>query len=170
MHTPGRGEGALRRHRVSLPGTSYFLTICAEGHNAQLLGANTPPVIRSEIASIESDGHWRVRAAVIMPDHLHLLIEITGKLSLSRCVARLKSKTRANLPANSVRWQRNFYDHRLRPADSVETVLRYIFLNSHRANLGSPDRSYPWFWLGEEERSWFMPLTLDNNPFPEWLP
>jgi REP element-mobilizing transposase RayT len=169
MHTPGRGEGALRRHRVSISGTSYFLTISIEGADANRLDENIAFPIRREIGSIESDAHWQVRAAAIMPDHTHLLVQLTGLLPLSRCVARLKSKTRPNLSALGVHWQRNFYEHRLRPDDSTEAVLRYIFLNPHRANLGSPDRSYPWFWLGEEERSWFMPLTLENNPFPEWL-
>ncbi len=57
MHTPGRGDGALRRYRVSLPGTSYFLTLCTENRTAGLTRENVAAAVRAEISAIESDGH-----------------------------------------------------------------------------------------------------------------
>jgi hypothetical protein len=68
-----------------------------------------------------------------------------------------------------VRWQGNFYEHRLRPDEPVEMVVRYIFLNPWRAGLAAGGSAYPWFWLGEEEKKWFQPITDDGKPFPEWL-
>ena len=102
-----------------------------------------------------------------MPDHLHLFIRLSDSLSLSRCIARFKTKTNPIL--QGIGWQANFYEHRLRPDDSSEDVLRYIFLNPYRGNLVSPGKTYPWFWLGKEEASWFTSLTGDGLPFPEWL-
>jgi len=102
-----------------------------------------------------------------MPDHLHLFIRLSGGLPLSRCIARFKTKT--NPALRGVGWQANFHEHRLRPDDSVESVLRYIFLNPYRENLVPKEEAYPWFWLGREEASWFTALTGDGLPFPEWL-
>jgi REP element-mobilizing transposase RayT len=169
MHAPGRGEGALRRHRISCADTSYFLTLCCNCGHAKLCGEKTATAIRNEIDSIEADGHWVIRAAVIMPDHLHLLIRLHGKLSLSRCVARLKSKTRSALSSHLLSWQANFYEHRLRPDDLVEAVVHYIFLNPYRAQLVSSGSTYRWFWLGPEERNWFEPIANDGQPLPDWL-
>jgi REP element-mobilizing transposase RayT len=169
MHTPGRGEGALRRHRASVPGSSYFLTLCVDRAGTALLDGEIATAIQREINAIESDGHWRIRAAVIMPDHLHLLIHLTGELPLPRCVARLKSKTRPSLTQHGLGWQTNFYEHRLRPDEPVEGVVRYIFLNPYRACLVSAGKSYPWFWLGSHESAWFTPTTSDGKPFPDWL-
>lgn len=104
-----------------------------------------------------------------MPDHLHLLGQLTGELSVSRCVARLKSKTRLLLLEQAIPWQGNVYEHRLRPEEPTDMVIRYIFLNPLRAGLAVIGAAYPWFWLGDDAKSWFMPLADDGRPFPEWL-
>lgn len=169
MHTPGRGDGALRRHRISLPETSYFLTLCTAGRTIGLTHEVVALAIKAEITAIETAGHWVQRAGTLMPDHLHLLVRTTGPLPISRCVARLKSKTRTTLLTHSLSWQPNFYEHRLRPSDAVEDVVRYIVLNPYRADSVLPETFYPWFWLGKEEAAWFNPGTHHGRPFPEWL-
>ena len=102
MHTAGRGEGALRRYRVSISETSYFLTLCTENRTEGVTHDDVASAIRAEITSLETDGHWSQRAGVLMPDHLHLLVKLTGNLSIARCVARLKTKTRAALLARGL--------------------------------------------------------------------
>jgi REP element-mobilizing transposase RayT len=109
MHKPGRGDGALRRYRIPLPETSYFLTLCSADRFVGLNQKTTAQAIQAEIAAIEADGHWTQRVGTIMPDHLHLLAHTTGQLPIARCVARLKSKTRTTLLAHGPSWQPNFY-------------------------------------------------------------
>jgi len=104
-----------------------------------------------------------------MPEHLHLFIKLHGSLDISRCVARLKSKTNPLLHSHDLRWQGNFYEHRLRSDDPVESVIRYLHLNPYRGNLVATSEVWPWFWLGQEEAGWFIPLLDDRKPFPEWL-
>jgi REP element-mobilizing transposase RayT len=116
---------------------------------------------------MEQDHRWQLMAATIMPDHLHILVRLTGNLPVSRCIARLKTRSQ-RCSKGVLRWQANFYEHRMRPSDAVEDVVRYIFLNPHRAGIQFPDR-YPWFWLGSEESAWFQPTTDEGLPFPEWL-
>lgn len=164
-----RGHEALRRHRVSSVGTSHFLTLCCEARAPVLTAPATAPAIRDEIAAIEIDRHWTVRGAVIMPDHVHLFLTLGAALPLGKVVARLKSKTRHALAAQGAKWQDNYFEHRLRPDDSVEGVLRYLHLNPYRASLPPREEVYPHFWLGEEERTWFAPPLDDHRPFAEWL-
>lgn len=164
-----RGDEALRRFRISSPGADYFLTVNLADKN----GPNLTPVarhaVRAEIEAIENSGHWHVRGAVIMPDHLHLLATLGPSLPISRAVARLKSKTRAALAAANTCWQDNYYEHRLRPHEDVGKVLLYIFLNPYRAALIPAAEQYPWFWLGHAEKEWFEPGLSDGRPFAEWL-
>jgi putative transposase len=169
-----RGARALRRARYSIHGGTYFLTLCT---NDRTQGLNAPAIvakIKGQLLSAEADEIIRCHAVVIMPDHLHLLISLVGKLRLSQFVARLKVKTRDDLRIFRFTWQRNFYEHRLRPNDQMEDVIRYIYLNPFRAKLisyhSSETTSYPHFWLGAEESEWFRPtLTEGSTPFPEWL-
>jgi putative transposase len=169
MHTPGRGDGALRHQRVSLAGSSYFLTLCSTNRTLGMIRAHVASALRKEICSIETDGHWTLRAAVIMPDHVHLFVRLAGNLPISRCVARLKAKTRTALAMDGLSWQKNFYEHRLRPDDEVEQVVRYIFLNPHRCGLANESQAYEHLWLGEDECAWFEPQLDDGRPVADWL-
>jgi putative transposase len=169
MYVPGRGDEALRRARVSLVGGSYFITLCTRNRMPGLIKPEIGRAIRTECDSIMTAGHWVHRAGIIMPDHVHLLVRLTGDLAVSRCVGRLKSKTRDRLSSSGLEWQPNFFEHRLRPDDSVESVVRYIFLNPHREGIARECESYPWFWLGEDETRWFTPMTDDGQPFAAWL-
>jgi putative transposase len=169
MHTRGHGEGALRRHRVSLPEASYFVTLCTEHRKPSLTQPVIADAIRAELSAIEDDGHWKQRGGVLMPDHLHLFVCLSGQLPIARCVARLKAKTKQALQAAHLSWQGNFYEHRLRPNDSVEEVLRYLFLNPYRGIRVPAAETYPWFWLGADEAAWFLPGSDQGRPFPEWL-
>ncbi len=166
---PPRGYESLRRYRVTIPSTSYFITLCTRDRHA---GLNTSPVasaIKDQLAALEIDRALTIQAAVIMPDHLHLLFLTSGKLTVGQIVGRLKTKTRASLATTGLGWQGNFYEHRLRSEDSIEDVLRYLFLNPYRAHVLASSEIYPWFWLGPTEAEWFRPTLDDNRPFPEWL-
>jgi REP element-mobilizing transposase RayT len=166
---PGDGYEALRRFRVSLPHTDYFLTM---GTAVRKPGLTLPAIaetVRDEILSGELNGDWTLRGAVIMPDHLHLLATLHNQLSLDRIIARFKAKTRLALASSGLRWQPNYYEHRLRNTDAIEPVLLYIFLNPYRANLLRPRDTYPWFWMGAQDATWFKPRLDDGKPFVDWL-
>ena len=125
--------------------------------------------VRAEILNIEGIGYWTILGAVIMPDHLHLLLTLHDRQPLGRVIARLKSKSKPALAPVGLRWQGNYYEHRLHAEDSVEAVLLYIFLNPYRAELVPASGKYPLFWLGAEESTWFEPKLDIGKPFPEWL-
>ena len=122
-----RGYESLRRCRVTLPNTSYFVTLCTYNRVHGLNFSSVASAIKTELDAIESDGVIVLRTAVLMPDHLHLFFRLTGSLSLGQIIGRLKTKTRSSLLASNLRWQGNNYEHRLRPDEYVEDVGRYIF-------------------------------------------
>ncbi len=159
----------MRRHRVSIPAASYFLTLCAITRRTNRVRDEVAKAIFVELNAIERDQHWVQRAGVLMPDHLHLLVRLNGGLALSRCVARLKVKTGSALSAKGWVWQPNYYEHRLRPDEPVSAVIRYLYLNPYRAGLLRADESYPWYWLGCDEASWFEGDASQVEREPEWL-
>jgi REP element-mobilizing transposase RayT len=104
-----------------------------------------------------------------MPDHIHLLFVLGETLTLSQCIARIKNKARAQLHAVEAEWQDNFYDRLLRPDDSIEATIRYMWLNPYVANLISPSEQWPWFHCCPDDWEWFSGLTDAGIPFPAWL-
>ena len=104
-----------------------------------------------------------------MPDHMHLFLNTSGRLSLGQILGRLKAKTRLWLLDENLCWQGNYYEHRLGPEDRAEDVLRYIFLNPYRSKLLGQGDTYPHFWQCSDDAEWFQPALDDHRPLPDWL-
>lgn len=168
---PAKGHAALRRGRVTIPNAEYFLTICTDQRRSGLTSPDTAKAILAEAQTMDTDTTWHLRCAVVMPDHLHLLVGLGRRLSLGKSIARLKSKTKAALSAcsPSLVWERGFFDHHVRPEDERLALFLYIFLNPHRAGLCSKDGIWPWYYCCEEDWAWFKGLLDTDRPQPEWL-
>jgi REP element-mobilizing transposase RayT len=166
---PAKGHAVLRRGRVSMPNATYFLTICTDHRATGLTEPELGSKILEEMQAAPNDGVWSVRCAVIMPDHVHLLIELGVKLSLEKAVSRLKAKTSAGLRAVGIGWERGFFDHRLRAGDDMLDVFLYIFLNPYRAGLCARTESWPWFHCHPDDWKWFRAYLNADRPPPEWL-
>ncbi|NZA28115.1 transposase [Luteimonas sp. SJ-92] len=88
-------------------------------------------------------------AWVVMPDHLHWLLQLR-RSSLSRCMQAFKSRSARAVNAagawqGSV-WQAGFYDHRLRDERDLERQSRYLIANPIRRGLVSDIDAYPYWW------------------------
>ena len=87
----------------------------------------------------QTDGHTETLAFVIMPDHLHWLVRLTGQRPLAECVSAVKSESsrRINKHGNHTNpvWQSGFYDRAMRQDDDIVATARYIIANPVRAGL-----------------------------------
>src|SRR5688572_15521336 len=126
---PPRGYEALRARRVSIPGASYFVTICTRGRQVGLARAAAAAAITNELSEMKTEKAFLPRAWVIMPEHVHLLFRLSDQLNLGQVSGRLKARTRSALATQNLEWQGNYYEHRLRPDDPIEDVLRYLYMN-----------------------------------------
>jgi REP element-mobilizing transposase RayT len=94
---------------------------------------------------------------VLMPEHIHLFASFgLDAINLSNWVKSLKnslskSLRRAEIP--SPHWQKSFFDHVLRSAESYDEKWEYVRQNPVRAGL--VERVEDWKFQGE-----IHPLTL----------
>lgn len=138
----------LRKGRVSLTNHVYLVTIVT---------ISRIPVFSSFVdARIavrclhDRDGvrHAQILAFVIMPDHVHCLLQLEQDGGLSEAVRLYKAKVSFALRQQI--WQRGFHDHALRVEDDVRDMARYIIANPLRAGLVKNVGEYPhWdaIWL-----------------------
>jgi REP element-mobilizing transposase RayT len=164
-----RGTEALQRGRWSAPGADYFITGKLERPLAGLATEPLAGILQVKLHEIEDAGHWHLRTFVLMPDHFHLLATLGEHADLSEVVRRFKGPLTPILRQHSLRWQKNFYDHRLRSADDLLPTFLYIFLNPYRARLIETGRKWPWYYCAPEDWEWFGGMTNEALPFPEWL-
>jgi putative transposase len=162
---------ALRRGRFSQPGATYFLTLCTEERHIGLTHPAIAERIFAESHAMTADTTWTLRAATVMPDHIHLLVTLGDRLPLDKSANRLKAKTSAFLKSHApaLIWQRGFFDHKLRADESLAAILHYIHLNHYRAGLCERTARWPWFHCRAEEWSWFKDSLDADLPPPEWL-
>ena len=80
----------------------------------------------------------------IMPDHIHMLLQDKDVVEFVRLLKGRLAPEARRLEPGRVLWQRSFYDHALREAESLLDVALYIFQNPVRAGITDCASSYPW--------------------------
>jgi REP element-mobilizing transposase RayT len=163
------GHAALRLGRWSESGADYFLTICTHERTKGLTGPLIVSAIWRESDRLADESVWLMRTAVVMPDHLHLLVTLQGKADLSSAVRQFKGRLTPVLRQYGLRWQQAYFDHRLRVNEDRLPVFLYIFLNPYRAGLIPSSKSWPGYRCHPDDWTWFGPMTNSSCPMPEWL-
>lgn len=165
----GPGYSALSKGRYSSSGEQYFLTVNLARPQTGLTEPALLAAVRREWARLGEARLWEVRTAVVMPDHLHLLVRLRAETEVGDVIRLFKGRLATALRPHGLSWQRSFYDHRLRHGEDAFPVFRYIFLNPYRAGLLAAGESWPGYFCGDDDWEWFRTLTDEGTPFPEWL-
>ena len=104
---------------------------------------------------IQGDGRFHILiAAVVMPDHVHLIFKPLKAFSLSRIMKGIKgvSARLVNKSRNSrgPLWQDESYDRIMRNVDELYQKIGYMYYNPVRAELVENPDEYP-FWYFDED-------------------
>src|SRR5471030_1314291 len=111
----------------------YFVTICAEPRQQNHFCKDPiGPAILDSIRIYNEKQNWFCDLAVLMPDHIHLLVSFPPEKILSQVVGLWK---RALAKTHKISWQRNFFEHRLRNDENIQQKADYILENPVRAGL-----------------------------------
>jgi REP element-mobilizing transposase RayT len=125
----------------------YFVTICV-AHRKPVLANNAAfSAFKRAVARLR---HWKVLAAVLMPDHLHLVVAPEDRdAKVGNFSGALKRWIREELGA-SWKWQPGCFDRLLRSDESLHEKWRYLQENPVRAGLVSNSGNWP-YQIGLDE-------------------
>jgi len=84
---------------------------------------------------------YHLHAWVVMPNHVHVLMQLSGSTSLAKIVQSWKSYTGRRLP---VAWQREYWDRYIRDERHYQTAVAYIRDNPVKAGLSHHHDEWPW--------------------------
>ncbi|MDD5240706.1 MAG: transposase [Sulfuricella sp.] len=135
----------LRKGRFSEPNRIYLITAVTQARAPWFqnlgLGRLLVGVLRAETP------HAETLAYVVMPDHLHWLMQLREEHTLSRVIEDVKSisahRINRALERTGPLWQAGFHDHALRHEEDVASVARYVVANPLRAGLVKSLGDYP---------------------------
>ena len=107
-------------------------------------------IVLRECVGIHSESSW-LHCAVVMPDHVHLLLTLGCDESLYRQLQLIKGRSTRyiNVARNRVGtvWQPESFDHILRKDEDLFEKAEYIANNPVRAGLVERAEEYPWVWM-----------------------
>jgi putative transposase len=137
----------LRRGRVSEAGRVYHITTVTRNRVPTFLDLGSGRRVVRSLRAAEEAGAAHTLAFVIMPDHLHWLLELEDGRDLSAVVGRVKASSARMINQSRDRtvpvWQRGFHDHAIRRHEDLRRLARYIIYNPVRAGLVDHPRAYP---------------------------
>ena len=147
MDLPKRKPIRLKDYDYSTPG-AYFITICVKEHKAILsninVGANIVrpqeihltkygEIVENAIKNIPKHySNISVDNYVIMPDHIHLLLQIhtneNGRPLVAPTINRVIKQTKGYITKQigSSIWQKSFNDHIIRGREDYKSIWEYI--------------------------------------------
>ena len=144
----------LLRGRASIRGQIYLVTTVTRGRKPLFTNLYLGRIV---VRALHRQPSATTLAYVVMPDHLHWLVQLSGRGNLSEVVKAVKG--RSALEINRARgtripvWQPSFHDHALRKEEDLRDVARYVVRNPLRAGLVRRLRDYSLWdavWVGAE--------------------
>ena len=90
----------------------------------------------------------RTLAGVVMPDHVHWLLYLTGRISMDSLMRQYKGGVARRIHAiRGIRaqrlWQAGYHDHAVRREEDMEQLVRYVIANPLRAGMVEQVEDYP---------------------------
>ncbi len=86
-----RGHAALRKGRVSIARQIYFITVCCAKRECFLKPDIAVRAAASPLHRLHLEKHITLLTWVLMPDHMHLLLELDDSKTLSASMVRINS-------------------------------------------------------------------------------
>ena len=155
----------FRRDRT--PGATWFFTVVTRERAPWLGNARAVDALRGAIRATTATCPFKILAAVVLPDHIHMLWTLPeGDADYSRRWSLIKRFTGDALvpsEADSPRrerglWQRRFWEHRIRDENDRDRHVDYIHYNPVRHGLAARAIDWPHSSIHRFiERGWVAP-------------
>lgn len=149
---PANAAYARRLPHLQTPGATIFITF------ATWQRWTLPERVRQSVIEHvlhDHGGKYILRAAVVMPDHVHVLLtpqpDAGGNtFGLAEIMHSIKSASAHTVNRTLGRrgrvWQPEYFDRALRSDENARLKAEYICANPVRAGLVSSEDEWPWLW------------------------
>jgi putative transposase len=144
----------LLKGRTSQTNQIYHVTTCTGARHPWFVNFRIARIVITEMRRLQEEQRVVSLAWVVMPDHVHWLLQLREDSDLSQVIKKLKGRSSRQIRLQSGQtapvWQRGYHDHALRCDESVPQIARYIVANPLRAGLVERIGLYPhWdaIWL-----------------------
>ena len=130
---------------------TYFITInCQERGRNQLALPHVAEALFDTVRHRQANFLWWPYLFLLMPDHLHALLSFPpSNKPIKLIVSKWKEWTAKQL---GLKWQDDFFEHRMRREESRREKADYILANPVRAGLVARGDEWPYVYFGDGQR------------------
>ena len=100
------------------------------------------------LRSLVAEHRFKLQDFVVMPDHIHLLVEVGGDMTIEKAMQLIKGRFSHRLSHEfgykGEVWQRGFTEVQVLGGESLEQHRRYIAENPVKAGLVDAAEQYPY--------------------------
>ena len=135
------------------PDAMFFITInCHSRGFIQLTENGTPQQVFTAIETYVGLQRWWPVMLILMPDHLHLLASFPW--NFPNTMGNVIQDWKRYLARNAgIRWQRDYFDHRIRNEADLQDKWEYMRDNPVKAGLVEDFNHWPHVWF-PDRRGW----------------
>ena len=150
----------LLRGRASVGGQIYLVTTVTRGRERLFVDLYLGRIVVRALYCEPTTTAATTLAYVLMPDHLHWLVQLHPQHTLGSVIRSVKG--RSALTINRARrtrgpvWEVGFHDHALRREEDLQNIARYVVCNPLRAGLVKKINDYPLWdavWVGSQAKA-----------------
>ena len=140
-------QSALRKHRYTACNQVYLITTVTCERSPVFGDLMAGRIVVKEMRRLEDEGAADTLAWVLMPDHLHWLMQLRAGEGLHHVVKNLKGRSSRCLnhqrQTTGAIWQPAYHDHAVRRDEDLKKLARYIIANPLRAGIVQNVGDYP---------------------------
>ncbi|MGH8029159.1 MAG: REP-associated tyrosine transposase [Arenimonas sp.] len=168
--------------RDHTPGCTWFFTLVTHGRRPWLGDAVAVGAFRQAVSTIRASHPFEILAAVVLPDHLHMiwrLPEVDAAYGLRWGLIKRETARRLCVPSahrqlrpsqcsrrESGLWQRRFWEHRVRDEDDLQRHVDYIHFNPVKHGLVRNAADWPHSSIHRCIRAGWISEDWGTDPAP----
>lgn len=158
--------------RAWAPGGTWFFTVnLMQRHGNDLLVRHID-VLRAAVAETQRLNPFTIHGFVILPDHLHAVLELPqGESDFALRWRRIKALFSKSLPNTEIRsesrlrrgergiWQRRYWEHLIRDAADYRAHMDYVHVNPLKHGLVTRVQDWPYSTFHKYVETGVYPLS-----------
>lgn len=147
--------------RDKTPGGTYFFTLVTYKRIPIFIDGKAVQLLKAAFSKVKSQYPFKISAIVVLPEHLHIIMEMNENDSdYSRRISKVKKEfgneylrynainpiLSASLRARKERgiWQRRFWEHKIKSLEDYKAHIDYIHYNPVKHKLAESIADWRW--------------------------
>jgi putative transposase len=127
---------------------TFFVSSRTGGGRALLQTERMANLFLNVLRSYAAEGRFRVHDFVVMRDHIHLILSVTGETTIEKAVQLIKGnfsyRAKKELGCQWKIWQRGFSEVRIYDREGFLYYQKYIYDNPVKAGYVKSAEEYPY--------------------------